>query len=729
MTATDLKKRAIALAEKTKIDSVTPEEVGQLSNDIVEYIENVEINGSSLGIRKTYTSVSAMEADSTAPKDDKGVLLRRGMLVNIYNQEYPESADNGKVFSFQNPGWAFRGTVDAGYATRDELTELEKNTGLSLAYKLNKSELPVKDVEESGIYFVDEKGNAFMVYSNEKGLDVSKISSEMAAKVLAFLNKDDFGSNCVADVEEEGAYLCNEKGEVFARFVNGKFEAAGLSIEEGGSTVEYLEDIKNVTGGSNGQFLQKQPNGNWAGANIVYPQYSISNLTDVNVNPKEGSILQYKGGKWVNAEISTEGLITTDSRVSNPLYGKHFICLGDSHSAIQSFLPKLAELTGSIYHPISEKNIDGSTHIIIDGADKGTFNKAYPYDWSAYIQAVIDAEIQIDYLIIENCHFGEKTKWDNAIESFPFVGYQKIVYPEKFNSFADLNSHITNELWAGIISELGINDIKKSIEFQYLASASQTLVFSFTEGDTLNTDVTVTIKFGEDGNPINTTLTTGMSLDECVSKINDWAFQEYSDWTNANKGTTGITEIDLTYSGGDEGKPDVLATVTYSTECNLQCSVDFSEKYNSFFYVYNLPEKDGILTKSNWVAHGSGAIGWYFPQPLMGALFLLGKHYTNAKTVICGIGNYSTSEIDSVFTDGTINCDKILNSNAAKQGITSWEISKDFAEKFKLQFIDIDHLCGITPYNMYPTYYNYNDVHLKEAGYNKWAECIAYNIK
>ena len=130
MTATELKKRAIALAEKTKIDSVTPEEVGQLSNDIVEYVENVEMNGGNLGIRKTYTSVSAMESDSTAPKDDKGVLLRRGMLVNIYNQEDPESADNGKVFSFQNPGWAFRGTIDAGYATRDELTELENNVGL-----------------------------------------------------------------------------------------------------------------------------------------------------------------------------------------------------------------------------------------------------------------------------------------------------------------------------------------------------------------------------------------------------------------------------------------------------------------------------------------------------------------------------------------------------------------------------------------------------------------------
>lgn len=125
MTSTELKKRAIALAEKTKIDSVTPEEVGQLNNDIVEYVENVEMNGGNLGIRKTYTSVSDMEADSTSPKDDKGVPLRRGMLVNIYNQADPSSADNGKVFSFQNPGWAFRGTIDAGYATRDELNHLE----------------------------------------------------------------------------------------------------------------------------------------------------------------------------------------------------------------------------------------------------------------------------------------------------------------------------------------------------------------------------------------------------------------------------------------------------------------------------------------------------------------------------------------------------------------------------------------------------------------------------
>lgn len=196
MTATDLKKRAIALAEKTKIDSVTPEEVGQLSNDIVEYIENVEINGSSLGIRKTYTSVSAMEADSTAPKDDKGVLLRRGMLVNIYNQEDPDSADNGKVFSFQNPGWAFRGTVDAGYATKEELTELESK----MATKENlKSYVTNLIYDDTSLYqylkFVD--GIKYELspgrYENDENYFYIEIEKDNCPDVLVFKSFDNRG--------------------------------------------------------------------------------------------------------------------------------------------------------------------------------------------------------------------------------------------------------------------------------------------------------------------------------------------------------------------------------------------------------------------------------------------------------------------------------------------------------------------------------------------------------
>lgn len=203
MTATELKKRAIALAEKTKIDSVTPEEVGQLSNDIVEYVENVEMNGGNLGIRKTYTSVSAMESDSTAPKDDKGVLLRRGMLVNIYNQEDPESADNGKVFSFQNPGWAFRGTIDAGYATRDELTELENQISINKLDSLKAS----YDLEQLDSTYIAEGYVLSPNSANSKPdennsvykYDVSSLIGK-TIRIIGFFNSDigEFGALCQA---------------------------------------------------------------------------------------------------------------------------------------------------------------------------------------------------------------------------------------------------------------------------------------------------------------------------------------------------------------------------------------------------------------------------------------------------------------------------------------------------------------------------------------------------
>ena len=122
-TIYDIKKRAQQLSEKTDSETISPQEVGGLFSDLADYTNDVEVNGSSLGIRKTYTSVSVMEADKN-PVGDDGKPLKKGQLVNIYNQDDPSSADNNKVFSWQNPGWQIRTTLDAGYATREELTEL-----------------------------------------------------------------------------------------------------------------------------------------------------------------------------------------------------------------------------------------------------------------------------------------------------------------------------------------------------------------------------------------------------------------------------------------------------------------------------------------------------------------------------------------------------------------------------------------------------------------------------
>lgn len=164
-------------------------------------------------------------------------------------------ADGEAVILEWKGSWVKKTT---GFSTQQQvarLDETDKKIIGDLSYKLDKTELPIKNVEEPGIYFVDEKGNAFMIYSNEKGLDVSKISQEMANKVLAFLAiEQELGDSptsvisqkavtdaiadvknnikIVSEVEEDGAFLCNEKGEVFARFVNGKFEAVGIELTE-----------------------------------------------------------------------------------------------------------------------------------------------------------------------------------------------------------------------------------------------------------------------------------------------------------------------------------------------------------------------------------------------------------------------------------------------------------------------------------------------------------------
>lgn len=103
MRSSDLKRRAIELSAKVAADSITPIEVGVLMNDMVVYTEEVERNGSALGIRKTYLTVQAMEADKN-PSDASGNPLRAGMLVSIYNPDVV-SDDNGKIYAYKNPGW------------------------------------------------------------------------------------------------------------------------------------------------------------------------------------------------------------------------------------------------------------------------------------------------------------------------------------------------------------------------------------------------------------------------------------------------------------------------------------------------------------------------------------------------------------------------------------------------------------------------------------------------
>lgn len=131
-TSTEIKQRANTLAEKTDVNSITPKEVGGIMYDLASHGENVLRNGGTLGIRKVYESVAAMEADSTNPKDFWGDPIKKGNLVVIYDGT-TTGVDNNKIYAFMKPGWELATKLDAAYATKAEtdakLSELGSEVG------------------------------------------------------------------------------------------------------------------------------------------------------------------------------------------------------------------------------------------------------------------------------------------------------------------------------------------------------------------------------------------------------------------------------------------------------------------------------------------------------------------------------------------------------------------------------------------------------------------------
>ena len=109
-TITELQARARALSSRTETDSITPEEVGGLQRDSIDYMAELERSGKSLGIRKVYASVDEMEAAGTSPVGEDGKALKYGQLASIYHAGNA-GTENGNIYAFQNPGWLLVGNI------------------------------------------------------------------------------------------------------------------------------------------------------------------------------------------------------------------------------------------------------------------------------------------------------------------------------------------------------------------------------------------------------------------------------------------------------------------------------------------------------------------------------------------------------------------------------------------------------------------------------------------
>ena len=99
-TIYNLQQRADILRKKTETESITPEMVGGLHADTLDYLADMEQNVSALGVKKVYKTYAAMTAEGEAPTGTNGKALRYGQLVAVYDADSTQ-AENGNIYAWQ----------------------------------------------------------------------------------------------------------------------------------------------------------------------------------------------------------------------------------------------------------------------------------------------------------------------------------------------------------------------------------------------------------------------------------------------------------------------------------------------------------------------------------------------------------------------------------------------------------------------------------------------------
>ena len=190
----DIKNRADQLSAKTEAGSITPEEVGALIADLALYTQSSERDGSTLGIRKVYPTLEAMQADTT-PIGDSGKPLRRGNLVAIYSEERAQSDPNsGLVSMWTGSGWTSIARI--GTAMRHDYTAIEQRLGRvedafaskeTLKTALEGIKSDVQNVLDTAVRTINEKGTeideSLKTFKNEQTQAINTFNREQAKAI------------------------------------------------------------------------------------------------------------------------------------------------------------------------------------------------------------------------------------------------------------------------------------------------------------------------------------------------------------------------------------------------------------------------------------------------------------------------------------------------------------------------------------------------------------------
>lgn len=338
-TSSEIKQRASALAEKTDVNSITPKEVGGIMFDLASHSENVLRNSGTLGIRKVYKSVAAMEADATEPVDLWGEPIKKGNLVVIYDGT-DNGVDNNKIYAFMKPGWELATKLDAAYATKSEmdakLSELASEVGAKI------------DV-------IDAKGVAEAVIDSENRILEAR---DIRGKKTVYTDvevKGEFKNKNTPSKEELNSFNewmdSSQNAEVLVDYSSKVLEKRD---KKGKKTVYTDVEVKGKLS-SNGKVLIEEEI-----ANSLSTDYSnkwLDVTTDNGGKVIEG--INTKGEKYINKLYSNESMI-----LQNPYFGKVLTYIGDSLSYGSKWAKYIKKCLGMVVNgtDIGGTSISGSAN-------------------------------------------------------------------------------------------------------------------------------------------------------------------------------------------------------------------------------------------------------------------------------------------------------------------------------------------------------------------------------
>ena len=288
----NLQERANALRKRYIAASITPEEVGGLIADTLEFISLMERNTSSLGITKVYNSIATMEGDKSPNVDGKP--LRQGQLVSIYNAENKADIHNGDIYMYDKDGWSFVSNIANVIVGSSPWQAYSGAKGQTLEENLaQETTTRITAITEIG-------SEVAKLVKRLSTLENKKPSGELY-NILEF---DGFTNGVVTRPIQESAtgdfkILFDVENKRFFAFADKQYYSGWLSNPEKGITDRTYQSFADGKPYSNKVYVNKADNSlyRWDDKELV--QVSANNNASIaNVLAVENKELQFSSNFW-----------------------------------------------------------------------------------------------------------------------------------------------------------------------------------------------------------------------------------------------------------------------------------------------------------------------------------------------------------------------------------------------------------------------------------------------